>query len=80
VIPAELTGVAETLLWTLCYRALEARGADRVLDDPLASELVDAIDYPFAERFGDSAVFDTLSRDRWEEHRGSRCSRLLAGG
>ena len=23
---------------------------------------------------------DTLSRDRWEEHRGSRCSRLLAGG
>jgi 4-carboxymuconolactone decarboxylase len=25
-------------------------------------------------------VFDTLSRDRWEEHRGSRCSRLLAGG
>ena len=25
-------------------------------------------------------VFDTFSRDRWEEHRGSRCSRLLAGG
>ena len=27
-----------------------------------------------------TTVFDTLSRDRWEENRGSRCSRLLAGG
>jgi hypothetical protein len=25
-------------------------------------------------------VFDTLSRDRWEEHRGSRCSRRLLAG
>jgi Leucine carboxyl methyltransferase len=52
-----LTGVAETLLWTLYFRALEAPRPDRVLDDPLACALVDAIDCPFEARFGDSAFF-----------------------
>src|SRR6185295_10912605 len=47
-----LEGVPETLLWTLWHRALEARRPDAVLHDPLAVELVDRIDYPFAERFG----------------------------
>lgn len=50
---AELGGVPETLLWTLYHRALEARRPDGVLDDPLAVELVDRIDHPFAERFGE---------------------------
>jgi O-methyltransferase involved in polyketide biosynthesis len=54
--PTTLTGVAETLLWTLYYRAVEARREDGVLRDPLACELVDTIDYPFAERFGHSAL------------------------
>lgn len=49
-----LTGVPETLLWTLWHRVLEARRPDAVLPDPLAVELVDRIDYPFAERFGES--------------------------
>jgi len=49
-----LAGVPETLLWTLWHRVLEARRPDAVLADPLAVELVDRIDYPFAERFGDS--------------------------
>jgi len=48
----ELSGVPETLLWTLYYRATEARRPGSVIDDPKAVELVDAIDYPFAERFG----------------------------
>jgi O-methyltransferase involved in polyketide biosynthesis len=52
-VKVELHGVPETLLWTLWHRAIEARRPDAVLDDPRAVELVDAIDYPFAERFGD---------------------------
>jgi hypothetical protein len=51
-VTVELGGVPETLLWTLYHRAVEARRPDTVLDDPKAVELVDAIDYPFAERFG----------------------------
>ncbi|MBD0735393.1 hypothetical protein BGM09_20495 [Streptomyces sp. CBMA29] len=51
-----MEGVPETLLWNLYNRAAEARrpGA-RLLDDPLAVELVDRIDYPF-ERFGGSGM------------------------
>jgi O-methyltransferase involved in polyketide biosynthesis len=49
----DLAGVPETALWTLYHRALEAGGRDPVLDDPLAVDLVERIDYPFAERFGD---------------------------
>lgn len=48
----DLEGVPETLLWNLYQRATEARHPDTVLDDPKAVELVDAIDYPFADRFG----------------------------
>jgi len=51
-IRAELTGVPETLLWTLYYRAQEAARPDAVLSDPLAIDLVARIDYPFAERLG----------------------------
>jgi hypothetical protein len=51
-VRVELEGVPETLLWTLYHRALETRRADAVLRDPVAVDLVDRIDYPFAERFG----------------------------
>jgi hypothetical protein len=47
-----LDGVPETLLWTLYHRAAEARRDDTVLRDPMAVELVERIDFPFAERFG----------------------------
>ncbi|WP_328914704.1 MULTISPECIES: class I SAM-dependent methyltransferase [unclassified Streptomyces] len=51
-IKVELEGVPETLLWNLYNRASEAgRPGRRLLDDPLAVELVKRIDYPF-ERFG----------------------------
>lgn len=51
-VPVELSGVPETLLWTLYYRASEARRPDGVLHDPLAVELLDRIDFPFEQRFG----------------------------
>lgn len=51
-VDPRLSGVPETLLWTLWQRTLEARRPDALLADPLAVELVDRIDYPFAERFG----------------------------
>ncbi|MFE4971407.1 class I SAM-dependent methyltransferase [Kitasatospora sp. NPDC056651] len=52
----ELGPVPETALWTLWHRAVEARRPDTVLHDPKAVELVDRIDYPFAERFGENAL------------------------
>jgi O-methyltransferase involved in polyketide biosynthesis len=52
-ISVDLTGVPETLLWTLYFRAQEAARPGGVLDDALAVELVDRIDYPFAERLGE---------------------------
>jgi O-methyltransferase involved in polyketide biosynthesis len=47
-----LDGVPETLLWTLYHRASEARRGDAVLHDPMGVELLERIDFPFAERFG----------------------------
>ena len=44
----QLAGVPETLLWTLYNRASDARRADGLLHDPLAVQIADAIDYPFA--------------------------------
>ncbi|WP_327673827.1 class I SAM-dependent methyltransferase [Kitasatospora sp. NBC_00458] len=52
----DLTAIPETALWTLHRRAAEARRPDAVLHDPKAVELVDRIDYPFADRFGTSGV------------------------
>ncbi|MGU3497454.1 class I SAM-dependent methyltransferase [Mycobacterium sp. C31M] len=46
-----LTGVSETALLTLKVRATEARRDDRIINDPVAVELVDAIDFDFA-KFG----------------------------
>jgi O-methyltransferase involved in polyketide biosynthesis len=51
-VPAKLVGVPETTLWTLYFRAKEARRKDGPLQDPRALELVDAIDFPFDTRFG----------------------------
>jgi O-methyltransferase involved in polyketide biosynthesis len=64
----DLEGVPETLLWTLYHRALEARRPDAVLRDPMAVELVDAIDYPFEQRFGTG----NLGLAQWQALR-ARC-------
>src|SRR4051794_39385729 len=51
-VAAVLAAVPETLLWTLYHRAVEARRIDSVIDDRWAVDLVERIDFPFAERFG----------------------------
>ncbi|MBO1416281.1 class I SAM-dependent methyltransferase [Streptomyces sp. FH025] len=56
----ELGQVPETALWTLWYRALEARRPDTVLHDRVAVELVERIDFPFAEKFGQQALVGQL--------------------
>ena len=43
-----LTGVSETALMTLQVRASEARRPDGIIEDPVAVELVDRIDFDFA--------------------------------
>lgn len=50
-VTVDLDGVPETALLTLYCRAAEARRPDALLADPMAVGLVDAIDYPFGERF-----------------------------
>jgi O-methyltransferase involved in polyketide biosynthesis len=67
----ELSGVPETMLWTLYYRASEARRPDTVLQDPKAVEVVDAIDYPFAERFGKAVEWQA----QWQALRARRFDR-----
>ncbi|MGX1886524.1 class I SAM-dependent methyltransferase [Streptomyces sp. NPDC055287] len=50
--PVDLTGVAETGLWTVYHRAAEATRKDTVLPDPQAVRLVAQLDFPFHERLG----------------------------
>jgi O-methyltransferase involved in polyketide biosynthesis len=64
----ELTGVPETLLWTLYHRAAEAARPDTVLVDPMAVALVETIDYPFAERFGPARAWQS----QWQALRARR--------
>jgi O-methyltransferase involved in polyketide biosynthesis len=71
-----LTGVSETALMTLQVRANEARRPDSIIDDPMAIQLVDSIDFEWA-KFGfsrrqDMAVraraFDTEARRYLNDH------------
>jgi O-methyltransferase involved in polyketide biosynthesis len=56
-----LTGVSETALLTLVVRAHEARRPDSIIDDPMAVQLADSIDYDFA-KFGFSRRQDMAVR------------------
>jgi O-methyltransferase involved in polyketide biosynthesis len=56
-----LTGVSETALLTLQVRANEARRPDSIIDDPMAIQLVDSIDFDFA-KFGFSRRQDMAVR------------------
>jgi O-methyltransferase involved in polyketide biosynthesis len=58
---ATLTDVTETALLTLKVRASEARRPDAIIDDPMAIELVDSIDFDFA-KFGFSRRQDMALR------------------
>jgi O-methyltransferase involved in polyketide biosynthesis len=65
-----LEGVSATTLWTLHNRASEAKRPDRVLEDPWAIKLFDAIDYDYL-KFGKpnqshalrAAAFDAAAAD-----------------
>ncbi|MGQ0845791.1 MAG: class I SAM-dependent methyltransferase [Sporichthyaceae bacterium] len=60
MIRPELDGVPETTLWTLWARAQDAARGGR-LQDPKALEIVDALDFDFAARFGtETAAFARL--------------------
>ena len=56
----DLTGVPETMLWPLWNRAAEACREDRLIDDPMAAELVRRIDYDFRRSFGRPSVFHAV--------------------
>jgi O-methyltransferase involved in polyketide biosynthesis len=56
-----LTGVSETALMTLQVRATEARRPDSIIDDPMAIQLADSIDFDFA-KFGFSRRQDMAVR------------------
>lgn len=58
---ATLTGVSETALLTLQVRASEARRPDSILEDPMAIELADSIDFDFA-KFGPTRRQDMALR------------------
>ncbi|MDY0884874.1 class I SAM-dependent methyltransferase [Dongia soli] len=75
-IAPQLTGVPETLLWTLYNRAAEARRPDGVLSDPHSVRIHDALDYDYARSFGKAdgthaaraKLFDRLVRDWLQRH------------
>ncbi len=59
-VVVDLSGVPETALWTLWNRAMEMRRADRLVDDPMAVELVERIRYDFRGHFGKPSVFHPI--------------------
>ena len=78
--PINLDGVPETMLWPLWNRAAEMKRTDRLLEDPMAAELVERIEYDFLGQFGkptafhvirarvcDDLVRDYLAREREQE-------------
>jgi O-methyltransferase involved in polyketide biosynthesis len=52
-IAANLSGVSETMLWSLHNRASETKRQDAVLHDPDSVRIHDSIDYDFDAHFGD---------------------------
>ena len=48
----QLSGVPETMLWSLYHRAFESRRSDAVLHDPDGIRIMEALDYDFAGHFG----------------------------
>lgn len=85
--PVNLTGVPETMLWTLYNRAGEARRADAFLLDPDCVRIYESIDYDFARRFGRpdsshpmrSRIFDDALRPWLSTHPGGTVVELGAG-
>jgi O-methyltransferase involved in polyketide biosynthesis len=74
-IPVDLSGVPETLLWNLGRRAAAARAGASLLEDPLAVELADRLEYDFSNASQGSgwhavrvATFDAAVRRFLDRH------------
>ncbi|HTI44762.1 MAG TPA: class I SAM-dependent methyltransferase [Candidatus Nitrosotalea sp.] len=75
-IKPDLTGVPETMLWTLYNRAIEAKKPCGLIQDSEAARLYDALDYDFARHFGladgshavRAAEFDVIVRTWLQQH------------
>jgi len=86
-ILANLSGVSETMLWSLHNRASETKRADAVLYDPDSVRIHDTIDYDFAAHFGDpcgslaarAAAIDEVLR-QWLERYPEGCIVSLGEG
>lgn len=52
LIAPNLTGVPETMLWTLHNRASEARRPDSILRDLQAVQIYNKLDYDYLRAFG----------------------------
>ena len=82
-----LTGIPETMLWTLYNRAVEAKRADRVFDDPESIRIFDSLDYDFPRSFGDpdaahalrAKYSDDLLKDWMRRHPGGTVISLGEG-
>ncbi|WP_437881215.1 class I SAM-dependent methyltransferase [Pseudomonas sp. LRF_L74] len=73
-VSVDLSGVPETLLWPLWFRASESLKADSFFHDPMGVEIARRIDYDFRvfgkpnqwhavrARFGDDLISDFLTR------------------
>ena len=59
-LAVDLTGVPETMLWPLWHRGSEARRPDRLIDDPMAADLVARIVYDFPGSFGKANPFHPI--------------------
>ncbi|HVC15685.1 MAG TPA: class I SAM-dependent methyltransferase [Rhodanobacter sp.] len=86
VVPG-LSGIPETMLWTLYGRASQAMRPDSVLDDPDCVRIYRSIDYAFERHFGSpnvlfavrAAAIDRALR-RWLQHHPSGCIVSLGEG
>lgn len=74
-IPVDLSGVPETLLWNLGRRAAAARSGGSLLEDPLAIEVADRLQYDFTDASRGArwhavrvATFDSAVRRFLDQH------------
>jgi O-methyltransferase involved in polyketide biosynthesis len=85
--PVNLTGVPETMLWTLHNRAGEARRTDAFLVDPDCVRIYESIVYDYERSFGKpngthpmrSRIFDDAVRPWIAAHPGGAVVELAAG-
>jgi len=86
-VPVSLTGVPETMLWTLHNRASEARRCDTFLVDPDCVRIYESIAYDFERSFGKpdkshpmrSLIYDNAVRPWMAAHPGGTVVELGAG-